>query len=424
MRHRSGIILLPSLLLIGCATGEPGLAGGSSDQGNALELKLVSTEGPVPSGVAVELHDRRWIQGSSVDPSGQTLLTDSSGRVLIASPEGMRLLVRHGSLGTWADLDSLDPNHDTLALEPTSTIAGRITDFKPGTYLAIPGTSLSIPLDDSGKFQLTVPTGLGSVSLVEGSGRISNLEVPTPSGSFTSLAPIPAGSAEEAPVLGLSSEWLPVSLTMRTARLLRSQNTSFLRIVPGDWVTLGPVIPDSTAQGTVRFSFRPGPEFHRDSAWTILGDQGGRLHIAFLKGTLFFQKGQDNLHRVVTSTPGQLPSNRWYRFAATWGPLGMSLSIDGKPVAWSSDSTGYLRDTRTDTGFHISIGHKEYCCMDVLRIVRPLQGSGDYADIEFLRRQIDAWGDGTPRKCPDSSPDDILPRCAVQGAVRVTDPLW
>ena len=148
------------------------------------------------------------------------------------------------------------------------------------------------------------------------------------------------------------------------------------------------------------------------------------MHIGFLKGLLFFQKAHNNVHHFITSTQGQFPIDRWYKVSASWGSMGMTLSIDGTPVAWSSDSSIYQRDTRTDTGFHISIGHKEYCCMDALRITRPLQGSGDYANIQFLSSQIDAWKDGKPRKCPDSSATDLLPRCAIQGAVYVTDPLW
>lgn len=424
MRKLAFVFLASWLSLIGCGADTPQVAGGSSDQGNALHLTLATREGMPASGIMVEIHSRDWLQGTSMDPAAQALRTDSLGTVTIPSPRGLRLVARIGSIGTWADLDSLKAHRDTLTLQPTAKITGRITGSTPGSYLAIRGTGITAGLDETGSFELSVPAGLGTLSLVSGTEGVTLPPIATPSGTTTTLAPVEATTASNAPILGLSSQWLPINLTLRTAKVLRSQDTSFLRIEPGDWVSLGPVIPDSTAEGTVSFAFRPGDAFHRDSAWTILGDQGGRLHIAFIKGTLFFQKGQDNLHRIVTSTSGQLPTNRWYRISASWGSMGMSLSVDGKPVAWSSDSSGYRRDTRTDTGFHISIGHKEYCCMDVLRITRPLQGAGDYADIRFLRKPLDVWGDGSSRKCPESLTTDLLPRCVVQGAVYVTDPLW
>lgn len=424
MKRLSSILFLSTLTLLGCGAVDSGIAGGSSDQGNALHLTLATGNGNPASGALVEIHGSDWLQGTSMDPAAQALRTDNQGTVTIPSPHGKRLVVRHGSTGTWADLDSLRAHRDTLILEPTSKITGRISGSKSGSYLTIRGTAISTQLDESGMFELSVPAGLGTLSLVSGSEKLTLPPVATPSGSTTTMTPIEAATASSAPILGLSSQWLPISLTLRNAQILRSQDTSFLRITPGDWVSLGPVIPDSAPEGSVRFAFRPGIGFHRDSAWTILGEQGGRLHIGFIKGILFFQKGQDNLHRVVTSTSGQLPMNRWYQIAASWGSTGMSLSVDGKPVAWSLDSSAFLRDTRTDTGFHISIGHKEYCCMDVLRITRPLQGAGDYADIRFLREPLDVWGDGSSRKCPENLPTDLLPRCAVQGAVYVTDPLW
>ena len=148
------------------------------------------------------------------------------------------------------------------------------------------------------------------------------------------------------------------------------------------------------------------------------------MHIGYLRGLLFFQKGQDNVHHFVTSRLGQLQASRWYSIQATWCPLGMVLSVDGTPVAWSSDSSSYQRDARSDTSDLISIGHKDYCCMDALRITRPMQGAGDYSDIQFLKTQADAWNDGKAHACPDSVGGDILARCGIRPAVHVTSPLW
>ncbi len=414
-------LLGPILCLLGCGAESSQMAGGSSEQGNALTVRILSQDGKPAAGILIESHRRDWLPGAGVDTAYQSRRSDDSGKATFPYGSHARLLARDTSGLAWSDPAG---ELDTLRISKAASVTGTVLAPSAGSYLAIPGTSITVALSGNGSYSLDVPAGLGRLALVSGLSTTELPEFQTNAGASTTLLPISSSTAATSPLLAFSSQWLPVETTLRNTAPMRSGDTSFLRVTPGNWASFGPVIPDSTRQGTVRFKFRPGALFHRDSAWTLLGDQGGRLHIGFLKGTLFFQKGQDNLHRIVASSPGMLAQDRWYAIEAAWGPLGMTLSIDNSPVAWSSDSTGYQRDTRTDTNYVLSIGRKESCCMDVLRISRALNGAGDYADLQFLKEQVSPWTDLRPRTCPESQATDLLPRCITSGAVVVTDPLW
>jgi len=420
---RGWILGIPALMLVGCDTGTTRIAGGSSEQGNAIQVVLVTSAGKPAAGARVVLHARSWVSGSTRDPLGQTLVADTAGRLTLTSKAGRRLLAGDSSGMAWADLDSLGDSA-TLHLLAPATVKGTVTDWSSGDHLAVPGTDLAASLGDSGRFSIAMPAYLGELSLVT-TRKVVPLPVVTAApGDTTTILPFAVGQADTAPVLAFSSQWLAIEPVLKGAQALRLGDTSFLRVTPGKWATLGAVIPDSTAQGTVSFSFRPGSQFDRDSAWSLLGDQGGRLHIGFLKGIVFFQKNTLSIHRFATSDTGQLGENRWYRISASWGPLGMILSVDGVPVAWNADTTFYKRDVSVDTAYLFSVGHKGACCMEALRITRSMQGAGDYSSIQFLKTQTDPWGDGVAHACPDSTSASLLPRCGSEATPTVTDPLW
>lgn len=392
-------------------------------QGNAVQVTIVTSAGTPVAGARVLVHARSWVSDGSQDPLFQMLVADTAGHVTVPIRAGRRLLAGDSCDMDWADLDSLGDSA-TLQLFPSATAKGSVTGSSTGDHLAVPGTDLSATLGDSGQFRIAMPAYLGELSLVTTQKVVALPVVGAAPGDTTIFLPFAAGQANTAPVLAFSSQWLAIEPVLKGAQALRFGDTSFLRVTPGKWAILGAVIPDSTAQGTVNFSFRPGSQFDRDSAWSLLGDQGGRLHIGFLKGIVFFQKNTQSIHRFATSDTGQLGENRWYRISASWGPLGMILSVDGVLVAWNADTTFYQRDVSTDTVHLFSVGHKEACCMEALRITRSMQGAGDYSNIQFLETQTDPWGDGAAHACPDSTSASLLPRCGFEAAPTVTNPLW
>lgn len=201
------------------------------------------------------------------------------------------------------------------------------------------------------------------------------------------------------------------SPTLLGARRLEDSSGRFLRLDTTQSVEWGLALLDTIPQGALEIHFRPGPGFRRESAYSLVSNEGSRLGIGFLRGMLYFVKGTDFLHRWITSPPGQLLERRWYRILATWGPQGMTLSVDGNLVGWSTEVSGYSPGTATVAQLRLKSGAKDSCCMEPLGIVSPQRLDGDIAALHLYEQQPIVLGSGVPRACPDSVAGDLRARC-------------
>lgn len=195
-----------------------------------------------------------------------------------------------------------------------------------------------------------------------------------------------------------------------------------LRLVEGTQVDFGALIADGRTEGAVSFRFRPDASFLSRTASTILGNDAARFHVGIVAGQLFFQKTHDNIHRFVASGPGVVTEQRWYSVRASWGPQGMVLELDGKPVAWSDDVSNYQASSWGSAWNTIVAGSKGWCCMEPLRIGSPLYYTGELDDVAFVPSQPSIWADGAPRSCLDAG-TEAVPLCGTTPPVRGDD-LW
>lgn len=186
----------------------------------------------------------------------------------------------------------------------------------------------------------------------------------------------------------------------------------------------GTLIPDGAKEGSVEIHFRPSETFSSIPARTIFGDDGARIHIGWADGQLFFQKNHDNIHRFVSSDTGKLRDGNWHRIRATWGPQGMTLSLDDTLVAWSNDVSAYHAGPEySPFGNDLKIGAKTWCCMEPQRITRDLAASGSYRFLKVGFRQPRIRPDGDPRACEERSHTRI-PSCGLTTPSYVEFPIW
>ena len=115
--------------------------------------------------------------------------------------------------------------------------------------------------------------------------------------------------------------------------------------------------------GTVEFWFRPGEDFDEESARTLLGNDGSRVHFFVKDGKLVFQKNHADIHYYVQA-PVQL-KNDWNLIAGQWGDGFMSIWVNGKMIASKKHEEGYMPAQRGIDGENlIVIGRKSRCCME------------------------------------------------------------
>lgn len=186
----------------------------------------------------------------------------------------------------------------------------------------------------------------------------------------------------------------------------------------------GNLIPDGAKEGAVEIHFRPSPAFSSVPARTIFGNDGSRVHIGWVDGQLFFQKGHDNIHRFVTSDTGLLKDQKWHKIVATWGPQGMTLSLDDTLVGWSNDVSAYHQGPpQAPYGNDLKIGTKTWCCMEPMRITRDITPSGSYRFLKISFKQPRIREDLSPRACQDR-PHTAVPSCGVTSPSYVAFPIW
>ena len=201
------------------------------------------------------------------------------------------------------------------------------------------------------------------------------------------------------------------SPTLNGASQLSDMSGPFLRLDSTNSIDWGLSLMDSIPEGAAEIRFRPGPGFQRGHAYSLFSNDAGRLGIGYLRGMLYFVKSTAFVHRWVTSPPGQLLERRWYDILATWGPQGMTLSVDGNLVGWSLDLSGYSPGTNTAQMLGLRSGAKSACCMEALGIVSVQKLDGDIASVHLYDKQPILWSARQPRQCPDSVAGDLRARC-------------
>lgn len=209
-----------------------------------------------------------------------------------------------------------------------------------------------------------------------------------------------------------------------TAYWRRDETGFFLEASATSGANFGNLIPDGAKEGSVEIQFKPSETFTSVPARTIFGNDGSRVHIGWVDGQLFFQKGHDNIHRFVTSDTGMLKDRNWHKIVATWGKQGMTLSLDDQLVAWSNDVSAYHQGPpQAPYGNDLKIGTKTWCCMEPLRITRDLAPSGSYRFLKFTFKQPRIWEDEAPRACLERK-HTAVPSCGVTSPAYVEFPIW
>lgn len=134
-------------------------------------------------------------------------------------------------------------------------------------------------------------------------------------------------------------------------------------LADGQVAPLGVNLIDSMKVGTVEFWFKPGKEFYKKKARTLLGNDGARVHFFYKDGELIFQKNHHNQHYFVKNK-AELDSG-WNLIAGQWGDGYMSLWLNGKLVVKEEHELGYAPATRGIPYENLFvIGYKSYCCME------------------------------------------------------------
>jgi len=195
----------------------------------------------------------------------------------------------------------------------------------------------------------------------------------------------------------------------------------FLKAPTSSIVDFGDLVKDGTSEGSVELLFRPDSAFRSIPARTIFGNDGGRIHIGWANGQIFFQKNHDNLHRFISSDTGLLKDLAWHRILATWGPQGMTLALDGRLIAWSSDVSGY--HSATTQSNNLRIGGKSHCCMEPELVTSAINASGSYRYLRLGFKQPKVWSDSTAHACVERN-YTAIPSCGTTAPSYVQFPIW
>ncbi|SHK43729.1 LamG-like jellyroll fold domain-containing protein [Fibrobacter sp. UWB12] len=150
----------------------------------------------------------------------------------------------------------------------------------------------------------------------------------------------------------------------------------------GENIQTGINLIDEMAAGTVEFWFRPSDEFDLNTARTLLGNDGARLHFFVKNGELIFQKNHPDIHYYVK---GAVTLKKdWNLIAGQWGDGYMSLWVNGEMVASKVHAEGYAPSTRSyEFENLIVIGYKSWCCMEGPGQHSSMTTSGDFDQLRI-----------------------------------------
>ena len=130
----------------------------------------------------------------------------------------------------------------------------------------------------------------------------------------------------------------------------------------GENIQTGINLIDDMDAGTVEFWFRPGEDFDLNTARTLLGNDGARVHFFVKNGELIFQKNQTNIHNYIKGAVKL--KDDWNLIAGQWGDGYMSLWVNGDMIASKKHEDGYQPSDRYANENLIVIGYKSWCCME------------------------------------------------------------
>ena len=149
----------------------------------------------------------------------------------------------------------------------------------------------------------------------------------------------------------------------------------------GENIQTGINLIDEMPAGTVEFWFRPSEEFDLNTARTLLGNDGARVHFFVKNGELIFQKNHTDIHNYVK---GAVKLNKdWNLIAGQWGDGYMSLWVNGEMIASMKHEDGYQPSNRYADENLIVIGYKSWCCMEGPGQLSSMTTSGDFDQLRI-----------------------------------------
>ena len=149
----------------------------------------------------------------------------------------------------------------------------------------------------------------------------------------------------------------------------------------GENIQTGINLIDEMPAGTVEFWFRPSEEFDLNTARTLLGNDGARVHFFVKNGELIFQKNHTDIHNYVK---GAVKLNKdWNLIAGQWGDGYMSLWVNGEMIASMKHEDGYQPSNRYADENLIVIGYKSWCCMEGPGQRSSMTTSGDFDQLRI-----------------------------------------
>lgn len=175
-------IVATVLLVGGCVLGDstepppPKQAGGSSDQGNAVQVRVLDREGLPVAGVRVRIIPRdSLLSGGSLTsgtsaPRTADLVTDASGfanRKMASGSYGV--WVESGSLQAFGIVDSLDSTRIQLTVGHPIDLVGKLSGTTPDS-LFVPGLPVGVAVDSTdGSFRIeAIPATVRTLATRDG----------------------------------------------------------------------------------------------------------------------------------------------------------------------------------------------------------------------------------------------------------------
>lgn len=156
-----------------------------------------------------------------------------------------------------------------------------------------------------------------------------------------------------------------------------------IRVIPGEKAVTSISLEDSIEVGTVEFWFRPGEDFYDQSARTILGNDGSRVHFFVQDGELVFQKNHADQHFFVRGSFEF--KNDWNLIAGQWGDGFLSLWVNGELVARMAHEPGYAPSLRSPNENGVVAGYKSGCCMEGPGQYSGMSTSGDFDQVRVSK---------------------------------------
>lgn len=99
----------------------------------------------------------------------------------------------------------------------------------------------------------------------------------------------------------------------------------------------------------------------------------------------------------------------------------MTLALDGRLIAWSSDISGYHSATAQRN--NLRIGGKSNCCMEPERVTSAINASGSYRYLRLRFKQPKVWSDSIAHACVERS-YTAIPSCGTTAPDYVNFPIW